>query len=139
MSTLEFFSPRKAVRVALTAVLAAGAALAAGSADAAVVAAQAVVTPTAHAGACPFMFTFTGKIVSNGPGVVKYKWIRSDGAIAPVQTLVFRERGAQLVKDTWTIGRTYQGWEAVQVLAPNALQSNPAKFDLVCRASPLVP
>ena len=133
------FKSSSSRKAGLAAILAAGAALVAGHADAAVIAADASVAPPIHAGSCPFMFKFTGKIVSNSPGVVKYKWIRSDGAIAPVQTLVFRERGARLVQDTWQIGRDYKGWEAVRILAPNPLASNPAKFELLCRPSPLHP
>jgi hypothetical protein len=123
---------------AIAAVALSAGALMAGPAGAAVIAAQALVAPVTHAGPCPFEFQFKGKIVSNSPGVVKYRWIRSDGAIAPIQTLDFRERGEKFVTDTWTIGRTYGGWEAVRILSPNPLVSNHAAFKLVCK-SPLVP
>jgi|688.fasta_scaffold520798_1 hypothetical protein len=114
--------------------LIAGAALfslaAAGSVHAAT--AIASVNPVAHQGACPFMFKFEGIISSPTPAVVKYRWIRSDGAIAPVQTVAFERAGRMPVFDTWTIGRTYMGWEALQLYTPNGFVSNKAVFKLRC-------
>jgi hypothetical protein len=119
--------------LAAAAAAAAFAALAAGPSSAAVISADAKVAPATHTGACPFTFNFTGTIVVNGPEIVKYRWIRSDGATAPVQTLTFRARGAQVVTDTWTLSPPhYEGWEAVRILSPNALTSNKAAFKLEC-------
>jgi hypothetical protein len=109
---------------------AAASALLAGQASAAT--AVVAVNPVTHTGACPFMFKFQGVISSPTPGVVKYQWKRSDGAIAPIQTLVFREPGRQIVTDTWTIGRTYAGWEALRLMTPVPGASNLAHFKLVC-------
>jgi hypothetical protein len=112
---------------------AAVAALAAGSSSAAVIGSHVTVTPVVHNGVCPFTFVFKGDIISNSPGIVKYRWIRSDGAIAPVQTLFFHERGAQFVSTTWTLSPPhYLGWEAIRVLTPNAFVSNKALFHLNC-------
>ena len=52
-----------------------------------VVKARAAVTPEEYSGNCPKRFEFVGEITVDKPGVVKYKWIRSDGAMAPVKTL----------------------------------------------------
>jgi hypothetical protein len=71
----------------------------------------------------------------DSPGEVKYKWIRSDNANAPVQKIVFKKPGSQVVKTTWTLGasgKTYNGWQAVQILSPNAMTSNKAEFTLEC-------
>jgi len=95
----------------------------------------ATVNPTSFNGNCPKVFTFTGKITSDSPGEVKYKWLRSDNANAPVQTISFNGPGTQVVTTTWTLGAagmTYNGWEAVQILAPNAMTSNKAAFTLQC-------
>jgi len=92
------------------------------------------VTPPSFEGACPKLFAFAGTITVDSPGVVKYKWIRSDGASAPEQQLAFKAPGRQVVRTTWTIGRSYEGWEAVQILSPNALVSNRATFRLTCGA-----
>jgi hypothetical protein len=129
---LKSASLRK-VSLGAAAAAAAVTALAAGPSSAAVVGAAATVAPPVHVGACPFMFKFTGKIVSNSQGVVKYRWIRSDGAIAPVQTLFFREPGTQFVSTTWTLSPPhYVGWEAIRILTPNPLISNKAVFKLTC-------
>ncbi|MEW6597228.1 MAG: hypothetical protein AB1429_07010 [Pseudomonadota bacterium] len=90
------------------------------------------VAPPTHLGACPFTFKFEGIISSPTPAVVKYRWIRSDGAIAPVQTVAFERAGRIPVFDTWTIGRSYVGWEALQLYTPNGFVSNKAVFKLRC-------
>jgi hypothetical protein len=99
--------------------------------------ATASVTPHEHTGSCStgFKFTFNGTIsVSSGPVSVTYKWIRSDGAIAPSETLHFPGTGAQSkpVSDTWTLSGDYSGWEAIEILTPNAVKSNRAMFTLTC-------
>lgn len=90
------------------------------------------VAPPSHLGACPFTFKFQGIISSPTPAVVKYRWIRSDGAIAPVQTVTFERAGRIAVYDTWTIGRSYVGSEALQLYTPNGFVSNKAVFKLRC-------
>ena len=109
-----------------------------GAASAAV-AAHLSASPTSFVGGCPAVITFTGKIKSTLQGVVTYKFIRSDGAIAPVQTLVFRAPGVQTVSTTWTLGGipalpAYAGWEAIEILSPMALTSNHANFKIRCVA-----
>lgn len=90
------------------------------------------VSPTSFQGQCPKKFEFKAKITVDSPGLVKYKWIRSDNANAPEKTIGFRKPGTQVVTTTWTIGRTYNGWQAVQILSPNPVTSNKAAFSLIC-------
>ncbi len=93
------------------------------------------VNPTSFTGECPKMFEFTGTITSDSPGEVRYKWLRSDNAQAPEQTIIFNAPGTQNVTTTWTLGgpgKTYNNWEAIQVLSPNPMTSNKAVFTLEC-------
>ncbi|MEO8035557.1 MAG: hypothetical protein ABI837_14065 [Acidobacteriota bacterium] len=97
----------------------------------------AAVTPASFKGPCPKLFEFTGVITVDSPGVVTYKWIRSDGAQAPGQKVEFRQAGRQTVKSTWTLGDAtklprFNGWQEVQVLSPETLVSNKAEFNLTC-------
>jgi hypothetical protein len=94
------------------------------------------VIPAAFVGPCPKRFEFTGKITTNGPVEVKYQWIRSDNAVAPVQTIVFDSAGTQTVNTYWELGgqgRTYKEWEALKILSPLPMTSNKAIFKLKCR------
>lgn len=98
---------------------------------------SASVTPATFKGSCPKMFEFSGVIAVDGPVVVRYKWIRSDGATAPEQSIRFRKAGRQVVKTTWTLGDAaklpnYSGWESVQIVSPGTLASNRASFTLEC-------
>ena len=106
-----------------------------------VVKVEAFVKPVHFAGKCPKRFDFVGKITVNRPGVVKYRWIRSDGAIAPVKTIRFLRRGTRTVTSYWQLSTQGKHWQAIRVLAPNKLQSNRAVFTLKCRrelARPMV-
>jgi hypothetical protein len=98
-----------------------------------VVKVTASVTPTSWTGKCPKRFEFVGKITVNRPGVVKYRWIRSDGAGAPVKTLRFRRPGTLNVTSYWQLSSPGTKWEAVEILAPNKMTSNKAVFTLRCR------
>jgi hypothetical protein len=96
---------------------------------------NASVNPTSFTGECEKMFEFTGRITSDSPGEVRYKWLRSDNARAPEQTIIFNAPGTQIVTTTWTLGipgKTYNEWEAIQVLSPNPMTSNKAAFTLKC-------
>ncbi len=99
---------------------------------AAVIDVKASVSPTEYSGACPKRFVFVGVIAVDKPCVVKYKWIRSDNAISPVETIVFRRRGIKRVTSYWELGAVGEHWEAVEILAPNLMVSNKAVFKLDC-------
>jgi hypothetical protein len=110
------------------------AALAASPSYATVVGAGVSVMPSFHTGACPFTFKFVGKIESDTGGVVRYRWIRSDGATAPIQRLEFRGPGTRMVDTTWELSPAhFRGWEAIRVLSPNSYESNKATFELTCK------
>jgi len=68
---------------------------------------------------------------------VKYKWLRSDGAGAPEQTLTYTEAGMQTVNDSWTRGplapgSSTSGWERIEITSPGSALSNKAEFTLSC-------
>ena len=103
--------------------------------------ATATVSPASYSGStCPAVFTFSGTIhVSSGPVTVTYRWIRSDGAIAPEQTINFTGSGAQdqsVAPETWTLSANGTHWEAIQIVSPGSAQSNEATFTLNCQAAP---
>ncbi len=94
--------------------------------------------PTNYSGNCPAKIAFTGKITAKQAGRVQYKFIRSDGALAPVQTLEFNAPGAKSVETTWTLGGpnlpSYSGWQAIEIVHPTPFQSNKAHFKVRCGA-----
>lgn len=94
------------------------------------------VGPAAYTGTCPALLKFRGHIKVNQPATVKYKFIRSDGADAPVQTLHFPRAGTQPANTTWTLGGpglpSYRGWVAIKVLEPLEVESNKANFRVQC-------
>lgn len=103
-----------------------------------VTAVNAFVNPT-NSTACPTEFFFTGRISASGSGTVQYRWIRSDGAVRPIQTLFFPFAGQQSVApDTWVLNSTQVGWARLEILAPNPLVSPQAQFSLNC-AVPTTP
>ncbi len=94
------------------------------------------VSPTTSA-ACTQNFVFSAKIYTNGAATVKYKWLRSDGATAPEQTITFTDAGMQTVTTTWSrgpiaAGETATGWERIEILSPGSGLSNQAEYTLTC-------
>jgi|GEM_PF-5894382 len=94
-------------------------------------------SPTNYSGTCPGVIKFAAKIQANGKGRVKYTWLRSDGATAPVEYIDFAEAGVKYVGTTWTLGDArvlpnYSGWQQLKILSPNEYLSNKAEFKLTC-------
>ena len=92
-------------------------------------------------GKCPLTVTFTGAITTNGPVVVTYTFARSDGATAPHQTLEFKGAETKAVSTSWTLGAAdqlpfYEGWQSLQVLAPNQLESSPKAGAFAIKCDP---
>jgi hypothetical protein len=67
---------------------------------------------------------------------VRYKFIRSDGAEAPEETLTFEQAGLKQVRTTWTLGRAYKGWQSIKIVSPNEVESNRAEFLVKCDSPP---
>lgn len=75
-------------------------------------------------GQCPREIKFRGSITTNGAGVVKYVFVRSDEASSPTFQLKFEKAGTQEIETSWTLGMSYKGFQSVKVLAPNEIESN---------------
>jgi hypothetical protein len=89
--------------------------------------------PRATAAPCPVTLNFSGTITANGAGVVKYTFVRNDGATTPVSTLEFDAAGTKPLGTTWTLDLpAYEGWQAVKILSPNEMFSEKATFKLEC-------
>ena len=92
--------------------------------------------PIKHHGPCPGFFKFKGRVTANARGMVKYKFLRSDGAIMPLREVYFKNAGVKEVDMTWQLGDVtvphYAGWVALQIVEPNEITSAKANFDLVC-------
>jgi hypothetical protein len=89
-----------------------------------------------YSGTCPVEIKFKGTITSEKPGRVQYRFIRSDGALLPVETLEFGMPGAKEVKGSWMAGDAntplYNGWQAIRIVYPEEVESNTAKFKVTC-------
>ena len=81
------------------------------------------------------MVAFRGRIhATGGRGRVSYRFTRSDGATAPIQTVEV-DRPITQVETTWTLGgptETFEGWQALQILEPQPITSVPARFRIRC-------
>lgn len=82
---------------------------------------------------CPATLNFNGVIRSDRAGEVQYRFLRSDGASAPVKTVRFDRPGSRRVTTTWRLGRSYTGWQQIEVLYPQSALSPKARFELNCR------
>lgn len=95
------------------------------------------VDPTMYKGECPGTFTFKGKIATNRPGPVHYRFIRSDNTRSELLVLNFDEPGTKEVTTTWqfdgpSASPDFTGWQAIQVSFPMKVQSNTALFRGTC-------
>jgi hypothetical protein len=83
-------------------------------------------------GPCPKTIHFWGTIATSGPGIVTYRWERSDGtATAAPETIIFTAAGTQTVTNIWTRGEG-TGWQRLHVLTPNDAVSSQIDFVMTC-------
>lgn len=83
-------------------------------------------------GPCPAVIRFSGRIsVAGGGGTVSYRFLRSDGASAPVRTQTFDGPGSADVETTWTRGEG-SGWQQLEILDPHPARSRQATFTVTC-------
>jgi hypothetical protein len=77
---------------------------------------------------------FSGRISAvGGSGTVSYRFLRSDGASAPVSAVTFDSPGSKDVQTTWMLGRSYDGWQSLKILDPQERESERAVFQVTCR------
>lgn len=89
------------------------------------------VDPATYTGPCPKAVNFSALIGASGPGVVTYKWERSDGANAPVESVTFTAAGTKTVTTSWTRGGG-TGWQRLHILTPDDVVSGQLSFTLTC-------
>jgi hypothetical protein len=90
--------------------------------------------PFNYSGKCPVAIKFSGRISTvGGSGIVSYKFLRSDGASAPVQSLTFNQPSSQEVFTTWFLSANYSGWEQIQIYTPTGMTSDRAVFSIRCQ------
>jgi len=82
---------------------------------------------------CPKKIKFKGRIELKRGGVVKYRFIQSNGKKGPVKRLNARTAGVYNVFGSWVVDRTYQGWVRLKILTPDTLITPKARFSLTCR------
>ena len=95
------------------------------------------VTPFAHTGPCPAVFTLKGQIYVNKAATVLYRFVRSDGKLMKPVVLTFEKPGALDVTDTFVIdgGPTAsEGWAYIEAIRPVNVktQSNTVFFNARC-------
>lgn len=101
-----------------------------------ITAVAAIVGANEITGECPKKIDFEAEITVDGPVTLMYTWLRSDGGIAPENTLEFEEAGTKTVATSWTLGangNSYEGyWQQLKIIAPQEVLSEKATFDLYC-------
>jgi hypothetical protein len=93
---------------------------------------SATVDPPSFSGGCPKSYVCSAVITANGPGIVTYRWERSDGGSSPLQTASFAVAGPKAVTTGWARNETGNHWVKVRTVSPNEVLSNQANFRLDC-------
>lgn len=109
-----------------------------------VITARLRAVPENFSGNCPAKIQFDGVIIvrnnTRPPLRVQYRFLRSDGALSPISTMVFDGNGSKNVSTSWTPGEpslpAYSGWQSIKILYPREAESNKASFSIACRAEP---
>jgi len=106
---------------------------------------------------CPASVRFTGSIVANRKGTVRYRTVANDGSASPVFTLQFDGPASKPI-GRWSQtfpappparlaggeqeseAPTYQGWRRIEIVEPAGVPpSARAEYTVICTDGPLVP
>lgn len=82
--------------------------------------------------ACPTTVGFSAVVAVSKKGVVRYRWVRSDGTRSAIRTLRAKRAGKVTVRDRQTFDRSASGWQAVQVIGRKGLSAK-ARFNVTCK------
>jgi hypothetical protein len=103
---------------------------------------HATTNPPAYTGSCVRRITFTTTVpvtVTNGPLVLSYRWVRSDGAVSSVQTAFFGHgTSTQDLTFDWTqsnsstVGAPDNDWVQLQIVGTPGGVSNQSSFAIWC-------
>ena len=98
--------------------------------------------PVSQTAPCPTTVKFTA-LQHNGTAGLQYRYVRSDGATGPIHVSAVSAGTFPVSGDSWTLGRTYTGWEAIQwrplpaavtgKTLPWKINSNKASFSVTCK------
>ena len=94
------------------------------------------VIPPSFIGPCPFTFTFTADITTNGPGTVSYYWKRSDGYEFGNDSTVFESAGTKQVSILNIMPVPGMHWIKIYIEEPNHQLFGPVNFQLGCQVFP---
>ncbi|MGQ9569349.1 MAG: hypothetical protein ACUVUQ_00625 [Thermodesulfovibrionales bacterium] len=67
----------------------------------------------------PYTFVVKFRITVDGPVAVTFQRMRSDGAVAPQENIVFSEAGTKEFYDYYRVGKPGNYWFRVNVISPN--------------------
>lgn len=99
--------------------------------------------PPTYRGLCPASVRFSGRISVDGPGLVSYRFVRSDGTKGLVEALTFTGAESEDVSTTWDVGNSsrtgtkkFEAWESIQILEP---ERHEARASFVATCDPIPP
>ena len=92
--------------------------------------------PPNHSGDCPVTISFFAKItVLSGSGTVVYRFKDSDQRVWQSRELTFDEPATKYVHWYWRITGDYTGYETIEILEPQGIKEQRARFTVKCGVS----
>ncbi len=90
--------------------------------------------PMSHTSGCPQTTNLSARILSNGPAVVRFHWLRSDGSSGRTGMLRFRGRGHHsfVVHSDWQVPDDSTRWEQLVVSSPDHVTTRRMSFTTYC-------
>ncbi len=86
--------------------------------------------PAVHPGPLPATVRFLGTIAVDQPGEVRYTFMRHDGTTERERVLRFDGPGSRDVTSQVTLNQPGAGWQVLRILAPVALDSERAAYEV---------
>jgi len=88
--------------------------------------------PEIYRGECPKTIDFTGEFFASRAGIVRYRFIRSNGIVGQTRIIRIDRPGFYSARHSWRIGQTSRGWVRMEILSPVRVRSQRASFSVRC-------
>jgi hypothetical protein len=89
--------------------------------------------PLSGTHSCPFTLFYTFGIIADGPCIVYYHFVRSDGIELPGNTITFSNAGTRNIDFSWTVDEPGIYWVELVITSPDSMSAVSEAMNLTCK------
>jgi hypothetical protein len=89
--------------------------------------------PLSGSRSCPFTLFYTFSVTADGPCIVFYHFVRSDGVELPNSTITLSSAGTWNIDFIWTVDEPGVYWVELVITSPDSISAASEVMNLICQ------